>query len=147
MSFLFHSHGRWPHGHGYQTELAGNHEASDKAELPETLSKNIEELFLVVIEKDRMNGDFHTERKKSEEHHPDQIDQSIHERGECLETERDGACSKCGDLSIGTEQPNAQITAVHEKHDAACERLRENEMRYEEVSVTMPEYIDGHDNF
>ncbi|KAK8869417.1 HOOK domain containing protein [Apiospora arundinis] len=145
----------------------------EKTELRETMSKKVEELRITIVEKDRINSDFHTERKKSEEHtrkisllqetirrHEAIIKErtesirGFHQRVECIEAERDGARSKCGDLTIEIEQLQAsitslkdEITAVNEKHDAVYEKLRESEARYEEVCVTMSEYTEGHGDF
>ena len=145
----------------------------EKSELRETLKKKAEELRVVIVEKDRISADFHTERKKSEEHHRKinllqetirrheasikertESIRAFHERIERIETERDGARSKCGDLKIEIEQLHtsittlkAEVTAVNEKHDGAVERLRESEARYEEMCVTMTEYTEGHGEF
>ncbi|KAK8127639.1 hypothetical protein PG984_008747 [Apiospora sp. TS-2023a] len=145
----------------------------EKTELRENMKKKVEELRLVIVEKDRISADFHTERKKSDEHHRKinllqetirrheasikertESIRAFHERIERIETERDGARSKCGDLKIEIEQLHtsittlkAEVTALNEKHDAATEQLLESEARYEEMCVTMSEYTEGHGEF
>ncbi|KAK8080515.1 hypothetical protein PG997_008333 [Apiospora hydei] len=166
---------KWEHSERESASIREEvrHFEAEKTELREALSKKVEELRLVITEKDRVNGDFHAERKKSEEHHRKitllqetirrheasikertESIRSLHERVERLEIERDGARSKCGDLTIEIEQLRAsiaslkvEITAAHEEHDVACEKLRESEARYEEACVTMSEYTEGHGNF
>ncbi|KAK7997219.1 hypothetical protein PG989_005259 [Apiospora arundinis] len=146
------------------------HFEAEKIELRETISKKVEELRVTIIEKDRISADFHAEHKKAEEHyrkinllqetirrHETNIKErtesvrTLHERLERLETERDDARGKCGDLTIEVEQLHASVislkaemTVIHEKHESVCEQLRESESRYEEVCVTMAEYTEGH---
>lgn len=146
---------------------------TERTELHESLTKIREEMRVLVIEKQRVCDDHHHECTRSEERHRKiivlqeslrRVESSLKEKSEAVHSlterlervvcERDEAQSRCADLAIEIEHfeasivsLKAEIVVVTEKHDGACEKLRECEARYETVCESVTEYHEGHSEF
>jgi len=141
----------------------------EQTELRETITKKTEELRLVIIEKERIQEDYHDACKKAEESHRQvlilqesirrtesilkektELVHTLHERIERIECERDESRSKCNDLSIELSELQTSIVSlkleietVTEERENVREKLRECETRYEEICESVTEYEEG----
>lgn len=141
----------------------------EQTELRETITKKTEELRHVIIERERIEGDYHDACKNAEENHRQvlivqetlrrtesllkektELVHTLHERIEHIERERDEARGKFREASIEVSQLQTsivslklEIATVTEERESAHEKLRDCEARYEEVCESITEYEEG----
>jgi chromosome segregation ATPase len=121
----------------YEREIKSLHEKikiteSERTELHESIAKVREEYRLIVIERDQLKEDYHHECKKAADSHRKiivlqeslrrtdstlkEVREEVHrmtERITRIETERDGALQRCGDLSIEVTELKQTITVLN----------------------------------
>jgi chromosome segregation ATPase len=141
----------------------------EQTKLHETITKKTEELRHVVIEKERIDEEYHSVCQKVEESHRQVLDlheslrrtestvkekteliHTLNERIERIERERDEGRHKCSDLSIELSELQTrmlslkvEIEAVTGERESFCEKLRECQTRYEEIQESYTDDEEG----
>lgn len=141
----------------------------ERTELREAITKKSEQLLLVMIDKERLEGNYHEVCEKADEHHRQililkeslrrtettlkektELVHTLRERIERIERERDEERGKCIALEHEISSVQASIVSlkleietVTEEREDTNRRLYDCKTRYEEICETITEYEEG----
>ncbi|CAO2656415.1 Nn.00g052180.m01.CDS01 [Neocucurbitaria sp. VM-36] len=145
----------------------------EQTELRETITKKTEEHRRLVIEKKRLEKDYHGKCTESEDRHREilvlqeslrrsettikektELIHTLHERIERLTRDRDDARTKSSDLEISLSTLQTTLvsltldleTTISER-ESLREKYHECQTRYEEVCESVTEYHEGNSSF